>query len=115
MTNIPVFSNEPAPPAEPEIQWAASWGDQVQVHDLVKVAKLGGAVRIESLRKIVKPRHPAQRGPVLEEDEEWYYGAVVSDKEGRQFHAFIQPHEPLFIAIEVPTDLRDMGGTEGDH
>lgn len=106
--------NQSAVPAEtPDIHWVASWGDQVKEGDLIKVAKMGGPVRITRLRRFEHNHGQMQMRPVLVDDKDnghWYYGAVVEDKTGREFHLFIQPHEACFIALEVPTD---MGGAEG--
>jgi hypothetical protein len=103
-----------SPEHSSDVDWIASWGDQVKVGDLVKVAKLGGAVRITSLRKFAHNHGPgmSQRPVLVSEDDDghWYYGAVVQDKTGKEFHLFIQPHEAVFIGLELPDNT---GGAEG--
>lgn len=106
-----------SPQNTPEIHWVASWGDKVKVGDLIKVTKLGGPVRVSELRRF-NHNHGSGR-PVLvdgEDDGHWYYGAIVSDKTGREFHLFIQPHEACFIGLEVPGPFytSDAEGTAPD-
>lgn len=83
--------------------WAAAWGDAVRVGDLLRVSKLGGPVRVKSLRKFLssnkEPRHLLVNG---EDDGRWVFGVIVEDRVGQEFHLFISPHEAVFIAVEVP-------------
>lgn len=101
------------PAAQAGVQWVASWGDKVQVGDLIKVTKLGGAVRVTALRKF-NHNHGTTRPVLVSEDDDghWYYGAVVQDTTGREFHLFIQPHEACFIGLDVPGPTY-TGSTEG--
>jgi len=102
------------PPAEtPDIHWVASWGDQVKVGDLVKVGKLGGPVRITSLRRF-DHNHPRPVVVSATDDGHWYYGAVVQDRTGKEFHVFVQPHEPCFIALETPDNTGQAEGLSPD-
>lgn len=106
-----VVTDEP-----PEITWTAGWGADVSVGDLIKVAKLGGPVRVKSLRKWLAPPGSDKRGPMMEEEAEerpWYYGAVVEDRLGGQFHVYIQPHEGVFLAPNVPEHIEIPEGDSG--
>lgn len=104
------------PPAETsDIHWIASWGDRVKEGDLIKVSKLGGAVKITQLRKF--PHNHGQPRPVLvseDDDGHWYYGAVVQDKTGREFHLTIMPHEAVYIALALPAETADAEGVAPD-
>lgn len=84
------------PEEESGIAWVAGWGDQIKVGDLLRVTKLGGAVRIINLRKFKQPSPNNEDG--------WFYGAVVEDPGTQQYHLFVQPHEAVWIALETPTD-----------
>jgi hypothetical protein len=86
----------------PDISWTAAWGEDVREGDLIRINKLGGPVRIKSLRRWIAPVD--KRGPMPEgsEDSPWYYGAVVEDRIGGQFHLYLQPHEAVFVALNVP-------------
>lgn len=113
-------------PAEgPDIEWTAAWGDQVKVGDLIKVTKLGGPVRIVRMRRF-NHNHSGPR-PVLvgpEDDGHWYYGAVVVNQSGMEFHLNIQPFEPVFIGLDLPKETAvaegnapdgELGPTNPDH
>lgn len=81
-------------PPTPGIEWVAAWGDQVREGDLIRLVKLGGPVRVVSLRRMTQ--HPgAENGP-------WFWGGIVSDRENKQYHVFIQPHEAVWLAVDVP-------------
>lgn len=88
-------------PEQPGIEWTAAWGDQVRVGDLLRLVKLGGPVRVVSLRRMT------QTG---KDDSPWFFGGVVSDREDNQYHVFIQPHEAVWLAVEVP-----IAGIEDDQ
>jgi hypothetical protein len=92
-----MMTDEELPPT-----WVAAWGEDVKQGDLIRIQKLGGPVRIQSLRKWVAPADKA--GPMREgnEDRPWYYGCVVEDRMGGQFHLYVQPHEAVFVALNVP-------------
>ena len=86
---------------EAPIEWSAAWGEDVREGDLIRINKLGGPVRIHNLRKWVAPMDKA--GPVTDTSERpWYYGCVVEDRMGGQFHLYIQPHEAVFVALNIP-------------
>jgi len=102
-----------SPPETPDIHWIATWGDQVKVGDLVKVPKLGGAVRVISLRRF-DHNHPRPVVVSSGDDGHWYYGAVVQDKHGKEFHVFVQPHEPCFIALDTPLHTGHAEGLAPD-
>lgn len=88
--------------AQPDVEWCAAWGEDVQVNDLVRINKLGGPVRIKTLRKWVSPVDKAGPMPDDSHEKPWYYGCVVEDRTGGQFHLYIQPHEAIFVALNVP-------------
>lgn len=94
-------------PQVPDVHWIATWGDQIKQGDLIKVSKLGGPVRVTSLRRF--EQHGSMMGSSR---ESWYYGAIVTDRSGKEFHVSVQPHEPVFVALEVPLDLPPTGGSE---
>jgi hypothetical protein len=90
-----------APP--PDIQWVAAWGEDIHQGDLVRISKLGGPVRIKTMRKWIAPHE--KRGPLSEGQEgdpPWYYGCIVEDRTGGQYHLYMQPHEAVFVALNVP-------------
>lgn len=88
------------------ITWTASWGDRVRVGDLIRINKLGGPVRITELRKFITPVDQ-KRTPLSDDDPSlpWYYGCVVEDRLGQQYHLFLQPAEAIFIAVRVPEGM----------
>ena len=98
-------------PAEPpDIVWTAAWGEDVQQGDLIRIQKLGGPVRVKSMRKWTTPRGPVPEG---HEDSPWYYGCVVEDRLGGQFHLFVQPHEAVFLAVNVPDEVPEGDSGSG--
>jgi hypothetical protein len=102
--------------ASEQLHWTATWGDQVKVGDVVRVTKLGGPMRITQLRRFNAPPMVGLRPAVETENEHsWYYGAVVEDPQGREFHLFIKPVEAVFIATEIPKDLSTLEGVSGEH
>ena len=106
------------PPEAPAIHWIATWGDKVKVGDLVKVAKLGGPVRITSLRRL-DHNHPRPVVTSDDDDGHWMWGAIVEDSKGREFHTFINPHDPVFVGLatppaEEPVRPRDVPPDTGD-
>jgi hypothetical protein len=86
----------------PDIEWVAAWGEDIRQDDLIRINKLGGPVRIKSLRRWIAPHEKA--GPQSEgaDGPPWYYGCVVEDRIGGQFHLYVQPHEAVFVALNVP-------------
>lgn len=89
-------------PEQPGIEWVAAWGDQVAVGDLLRLVKLGGPVRVVSLRRMVQ--NPSK------EEGPWFWGCIVADREDNQYHVFIQPHEAVWLAVEIP-----IAGVEDDQ
>lgn len=99
---------EPLPTPDP-IAWVASWGDQIQQGDLIKVSKLGGAVKVTQRRRFTgQPTTPYADPP-------WYYGLVVRNAAGQEFHLAVQPNEAVFLAPEVPAEfpIDNKGEAEG--
>lgn len=98
----------------PDIQWVAAWGEDIQPNDLIRIQKLGGPVRIKSLRRWLAP--PDKQGPMREGNEErpWYYGCVVEDRLGGQFHLYVQPHEAVFVALNVPDGFGPLEEGSGE-
>lgn len=96
-------------PAPDPINWVASWGDQIRLGDLVKVSKLGGPVKVTQLRRFIGQQVTPYGEPP------WYFGLVVENTAGQQFHLAVQPQEAVFIAPEVPAEfpIDDKGEAEG--
>lgn len=91
--------------ASDELEWTATWGDQLRVGDLIRVTKLGGHMRVTQLRRWATAPVPGVYSSVAVADEHsWYWGAVVTDPLGREFHLFIKPYEAVFIATSVPAN-----------
>lgn len=104
------------PPDMGGTHWVASWGDKVQVGDLIKTKGNAGPVRVTALRRF-DHNHPRPVVTGEEDNGHWIYGAVVQDIEtGKEFHAFLQPHEPCFIGLVTPpttTVVVEDGGPDG--
>jgi hypothetical protein len=100
-----------APAPEPGITWAAGWGDKVAEGDLIRVPKLKAPMRIINLRRFSHNHKEGPRPALVDDNDDghWYYGAICEDRvTGEQYHVFIAPHEPVFVAVEVPTDLSQL-------
>lgn len=92
---------------EPGITWTGTWGDKVQEGDLIRVTKREFPLRVRELRKF-EHNHGGER-PFTDDpkdDGHWYYGAVCTDSLDNDYHVFIQPHEPIFIATEIPLAIK---------
>lgn len=100
---------EGTPEEGPTYTWVATWGDQLKVGDLMRVAKLGGPVRVQQLRRFSEPQ--VVPAGVVNTEERWYYGVIVVDRQDQQFHLFIKPYEACFVALEVPTTMGPAEGT----
>lgn len=98
--------------APPDIAWTAAWGEDVKEGDLLRLNKLGGPVRVKSMRRWIVPAD--KRGPVQPDEEPpWHYGVIVEDREGGQYHMYLQPSEAVFIALNVPADIEIPEGDSG--
>ena len=91
----------------PDIHWVATWGDQVKEGDLLRVKQLGGPVKVRNLRKFYTLKND-RPGTTAEDEGRWFLAAIVSDREGQEFHLYVQPHEAVFVGVEVGNPQEDQ-------